>query len=337
MLSQSVPEGLAAILKEMERQHADALASFDEASDVAKVLAKAICAQGRLILLGMGGSHAVNRMAECAYRRLGVAAVSLPISEQLYSPLDLAETPVLVTSQSGESVEVHRLIESLSDRRQVFGLTLDAGSILGRTVPSLIGQGGTEQAYAATRSLLVSLALHQRVLAELGDDPEPALQSLKHPQQPDLHPAAQALAGCEAILFSGRILRGLAEAAALGMMELGRMPSYALEGGQFRHGPVEILDPTTGVVVLRADEAAAAPAERLVRDSLGTGAPTVLIDASGAASPSGAVRIDVHKARDVAAAIAMLPPTQRLVIEIARRRVPEAGTPRRSGKITRVE
>ena len=115
------------------------------------------------------------------------------------------------------------------------------------------------------------------------------------------------------------------------------MPSYALEGGQFRHGPVEILDLTTGVVVLRADEAALMPAERLVRDSLRAGAPTVLIDASGARSPSGAVQIEVSKARDVAAAMAMLPPTQRLVIEIARRRVPDVGTPRRSGKVTRTE
>ena len=143
MRSQPVPSGLADILQEMARQNADARASFDGATDVAKALAKTVRAQGKLILLGMGGSHAVNRIAECAYRRLGVEAVSLPISEQLYSPLDLSGTPVLVTSQSGESVEVHRLLESLPNLRHAFGLTLDAGSMLGRTVPALIGHGGT--------------------------------------------------------------------------------------------------------------------------------------------------------------------------------------------------
>jgi fructoselysine-6-P-deglycase FrlB-like protein len=337
MPSKALPAGLTAILQEMSRQHADALASFEGADDAAKAVAEAIRAEGRLILLGMGGSHAVNRIAECAYRRVGVAALSLPISEQLYSPLDLAGTPVLVTSQSGESVEVHRLLDSVPDRRQVFGLTLDQGSTLARSAPSLIGHGGTEQAFAATRSLLISLALHQRVLAELGDDPQPALHALKNPQRPDIGPAAAALAPCEAILFSGRILRGLAEAVALGMMELGRMPAYALEGGQFRHGPVEVLNPRVGVVVLRADEAARAPAERLLRDSVDAGSPTVLIDAGGEGSLSGAVQITLDKTRDVAAAIAMLPPAQELVIELARRRVPDVGTPRRSAKITRSE
>ena len=337
MSPQAIPVGLVAIEKEMSRQHADALASFEGAADVAKAIATSVRACGRLTLLGMGGSHAVNRIAECAYRRLGIAAISLPISEQLYSPLDIAGTPVLVTSQSGESIEVHRLIETIRDRKHVFGLTLEPESMLGSTVPSLIGHGGTEHAYAATRSLLISLALHQRVLAELGDDPEPALRMLRTPQQPDIGDAAQALRKCESIVFSGRILRGLAEAAALGVMELGRMPSYALEGGQFRHGPLEILGSHTGVVVLRADEAAAALAETLLSDSIRAGAPTILIDASGKETRSGAIQISLTKARDIAAAIALLPPIQRLAIEIARQRVRDVGTPRRSAKITRSE
>ncbi len=337
MPPQAIPPGLAAIRAEMTRQHADALRSFASAADVARAIAASLRAHRRLILLGMGGSHAVNRIAECAYRRLGIAAVSLPISEQLYSPLDLAGATVLVTSQSGESVEVHRLLETLPERNHVYGLTLAADSLLGRSVPSLIGHGGAEHAYAATRSLLISLALHQRVLTELGDDPEPVLSALKAPQEPDIAAAAEALRSCTAILFSGRILRGLAEAVALGVMELARMPAYALEGGQFRHGPMEVLDPHIGVVVLRADEAAAAVTEALLSDSVGAGAPTVVIDTSGTTTQSGAFQISLRRARDISAAVAMLPPVQRLAIEIARQRVPDVGTPRRSAKVTRTE
>src|SRR5262249_47227941 len=111
MAPQHIPAGLAAIEREMARQHADALASFDGAEAVAKKIAASIRSSGRLVLLGMGGSHAVNRIAECVYRRLGIAAVSLPISEQLYSPLNLSDVPTLITSQSGESIEVHRLLD----------------------------------------------------------------------------------------------------------------------------------------------------------------------------------------------------------------------------------
>ncbi len=49
---------------------------------------------------------------------LGIKAISLPLSEQLYAPLDLADSVVIVTSQSGESVEVHRLLEILGKRGQ---------------------------------------------------------------------------------------------------------------------------------------------------------------------------------------------------------------------------
>ncbi len=46
-------------------------------------------------------------------------------------------------------------------------------------------------------------------------------------------------------------MQGVAEAVALGILELARMPSFALEGGQLRHGPVEALGPRLGVVFVR--------------------------------------------------------------------------------------
>jgi len=335
MASQHIPAGLAAIEKEMARQHADALASFDGAEAVAKKIAASIRSSGRLVLLGMGGSHAVNRIAECVYRRLGIAAVSLPISEQLYSPLDLTGVPTLITSQSGESIEVYRLLDSLPDRKQVFGLTLEGGSALGKAAPCLVGHGGTEHAFAATRSLLISLALHLRVLTELGDNPDAALRALRAPQQPDLGDAVQALCHCQVVVFSGRILRGLAEAGALALMELGRMPAYALEVGQLRHGPLEILGPGMGVVVLRAEETGSS--ETLLRESVEAGSPTVLFDAGAEETQSAAIHVHFPRSRDIAAALYMLPPLQRLVIEIARGRVADVGTPRRSSKVTRTE
>ncbi len=332
-----IPAGLAALHVEMAKQHGDALESYKSAGAVAAKIAASVRRTKRLILLGMGGSQAVNRMAEPDYRALGIRCLALTLSEQLYTPLDLSDATILVTSQSGESAEVHRLFGSLPTSEHVFGLTLEGGSFLAQSCPSLIGSGGSEKAFAATRSLLISLALHQRVLIELGADATAALQILETPVEPDITAAADKLAGCDCIVFSGRGLRGLAEAAALGAMELARMPSYALEGGQFRHGPLEILGPKLGVVVVRGIEPASALCDDLARQTVAAGSPTVLLDASGQASQSGALQIAVGAAQGLAANLALLPPTQRLVIEIARRRVADVGTPVRSGKVTRVE
>jgi fructoselysine-6-P-deglycase FrlB-like protein len=136
-------------------------------------------------------------------------------------------------------------------------------------------------------------------------------------------------------VFSGRILRGLAEAGALALMELGRMPAYALEVGQLRHGPLEILGPGMGVVVLRAEETGSS--ETLLRESVEAGSPTVLFDAGTEETQSAAIHVPFPTSRDIAAALCMLPPLQRLVIEIARGRVADVGTPRRSSKVTRTE
>lgn len=337
MTTQTVPPGLAALNAEMARQHQDSLDSYDGNGEIAKTIAAALQANRRLVLLGMGASHAVNRMVEPTYRALGIKAVSLPLSEQLYAPLDLADSVVIVTSQSGESVEVHRLLESLGQRGTLFGLTLEGGSTLAQSCPSLIGRGGTERAFAATRSLLISLALHQRVLTALGDNEAASLAALKATAAPDTGLAVDALKSCRSLVFSGRALRGLAEAAALGAMELGRLPAQALEGGQFRHGPLEILGPSVGVVLLKADEPTAALVDGLAQQCIAAGSPTIMLDASGRQPLSGTVHVPVAKAAGVAACLALLPPTQRLVIDLADVLVSNVGTPVRSGKITREE
>ena len=50
-------------------------------------IAGAIRETGRVLLLGMGASHAAGRAVEPLYRALGVDALALPLSEQLYAPL----------------------------------------------------------------------------------------------------------------------------------------------------------------------------------------------------------------------------------------------------------
>jgi fructoselysine-6-P-deglycase FrlB-like protein len=211
-------------------------------------MAGALRQRRRVLLLGMGGSHAVNRMVEGEYRALGIQAFAVTLSEQLYSPLDLQDAVVIVTSQSGESAEVHRILAELGGHPAAYGMTLEPNSALARALPSLVGAGGTEHAFAATRSLMITLALHLGVLAALGLDPTAALDALRTRPRLDVAEAAKLLKRCSAIVYSARALRGLAEAVALSTMELARMPAYALEGGQFRHGPLEILGQELGAV-----------------------------------------------------------------------------------------
>ena len=329
--------GRAAIEREMARQAGDALDSFEGAGAQATAVAEAIRATGRLLLLGMGASHAAARIVEPLYRALGVDAIALPLSEQLTQPLPIAGKAVIVTSQSGESAEVGRWLATEPARHNVFGMTLDGASRLAGTVPSLVASGGAEVAFAATRSLTVTLALHLAVLARLGVDPEPALAALREPLLPAIDPALAAVAEVGAVACSGRALNGVAEALSLGLMELSRSPAFAIESGQFRHGPLEMLGPGVGVVLLRADEPGAGLVAAAARSSVEAGSPVVVFDSSAAAPVDGAVVLRFARASGLAAAFAVLPTVQRFMLEFAGRRVAEVGIPRRSSKITRTE
>jgi fructoselysine-6-P-deglycase FrlB-like protein len=330
-------EGLLAIDREMARQHDDALASFDTATELAGRIAAALRQRRRAILLGMGGSHAVNRMVEVEYRALGVQAFAVSLSEQLYSPLDLSDAVVIVTSQSGESAEVHRILAGLAGHAACYGMTLEENSALGRSIPSLIGAGGTEHAFAATRSLMITLVLHLAVLAALGLDASASLETLRMRARLDVTEAVKLFKRCTAMIYSGRALRGLAEAVALSTMELARMPAYALEGGQFRHGPLEALGAGLGAVHFCAAEPAAPLVAALARDTVAGGSPTLVVDTSGSEDVRADLIMRLPKASGIAAALSMLPTAQRLAIGLAGQRVSDVGIPLRTTKITRSE
>jgi fructoselysine-6-P-deglycase FrlB-like protein len=330
-------EGLLAIDREMARQHEDALASFDGAAGLAARIADEMRRRRRAILLGIGGSHAVNRMAEVEYRALGIQAFAVSLSEQLYSPLDLSDAVVIVTSQSGESAEVHRILAAIAGHSAAYGMTLEPNSALGKAVPSLVGTGGTEHAFAATRSLMITVALHLRILGALGLDTSAALEALRTRPRLDVTEAAKLFKRCNVIVYSGRLLRGLAEAAALTTTELARMPAYALEGGQFRHGPLEMLGPTLGTVLLCADEPAAPLVAGLARDTVNGGSPTLVLDTSGSEDIHADLILRLPKVAGTAAVLTILPTAQRLAIALAGQRVSDVGIPLRSTKVTRSE
>lgn len=332
-MTERVHTGLELLEAEMARQQADATASWAANRSMAKRIAEALAKPGRLLLVGMGASHYANRIVEPCFRRLGIDAWAITAAEFLRFPPPGARTVMLV-SQSGESGEIVQILKQTAKLGQdAFGLTLDAGSTLGRALPCLAGTGGGEIAFAATRSLTVTLALHAAVLAALEPQNREACETFDWPTLPNVGKALRALAGAASIVVTGTgALRGLAEANALMVMELARMPAFGFEFGQFRHGPLELLSPQVGVLILRdrTDEAAG-----LAATAVAAGCPTVVFDCSGKAALPGVATVAFAPAEDLRAAMAMLPALQRLIVDLSAQKVERVGEPVRSTKITR--
>lgn len=326
--------GLAMIEYEMGKQNVDALQSFHDAKTVAAQIAESIWRTGKLALLGMGGSHWVNRAAMFAYRELGIEVQAEVLSEVILSPLPDRPRTVLLTSQSGNSGEISRYLETSKRTEDQFGLTLNAQSILAQKIPCLIGVGGVEKAFAATRSIFVSHALHLAVLAELGYDVTQALHQIQNPKLHDIQMALSTLSKCSTVILTGRgELQGVAESGALCLMELARMTTHALEGGQLRHGPMEMLSEKTGIIILRAS-ASAQLAEDLAVDCKAAGASIVVFDLSGSTPITNTPTINFAALSGMAAVFAVLPALQSLLVSLANGHVANVGQPLRSSKVT---
>lgn len=322
---------------EMARQCGDALTTLDAPGVAAAEIAASIRATGRLILYGMGGSQHVNRIVEPLYREAGVDCRSMIASEQLMAPLPDGARTALIASQSGESGEIKALLATPAGGEARFGLTLEPESTLARSVrASIVAAGGTEHAFAATRSIILTLAMHAAVLEALGARQDPLRAILAADAPVDVGPVDAVIAGCDVFVFAGwHVLHGVAESAALSMMELARVPTIGFEGGQFRHGPFESLRPGLAILLLRSagpDYGCVAP---VAETAVAAGCTVVLFDAGGGPPVSGALHVPLPVNHGLAAAVSMLLTLQHLNIRLATRRIAQGiGTPRFTTKVT---
>ncbi len=329
--------GLELMENEMSRQCADALQTMNQPGSAVDQIVSSIKETGRLILYAMGGSQHVNRIVEPLYRELGIDARSMIASEQLLAPMpDVART-ALIASQSGESGEIKQLLATDAGREQRFGLTLEANSTLARSVKSsIVAAGGTEHAFAATRSIVLTLAMHAAILEALGASQEALRAVLVADSAPDMSTVAEHVKACDVFVFAGwHAMQGTAESAALSMMELARVPAIGFEGGQFRHGPFEFLRPGLGIFLLRSSGPDRPLAASVVDTALQAGCTVVLLDASGEAAPAGCLHIKLLTSMGLAASVSVILALQRLNILLAKQRIPSGiGTPRFTSKVT---
>lgn len=332
-------KGIEQLRAEMSKQHSDALQSLRTARLSAEDITEALRARGRLVLLGMGGSHWVNTAACPHYRRCGLDATAHVVSEYMRAPIG-GDPAMLVTSQSGRSGEVLRMIENGQISTSAFGLTLEGDSPLAKSLPSLIGYGASELAYAATRSQLIALAQHAALLEALGMDITEIVELLRAEPTPvacDEAVYKLAKAPVAVMVARGSSAQGTMDAAALCLMETARMPVLGLEAGQFRHGPFEMIEPDMAVVMLRAAGESADDIAPLAEECVSHGIAPIIVDASGKAPVAGAGTVTLAPQHGLALAFAALPVLQNMIVSAAERRLPDAGVPRRSAKVASAE
>jgi len=250
--------------------------------------------QGRyqlLLLTGMGSSYFALYPACIYLNEHGLSAIMVEASELLHYYKDLISDRALVViaSQSGETVEVKRLLGEVSGRTLIMSVTNDADNYLVRNsdLPLFLyaGQesGPASKTYTATVTVLFLLAMY--LTSTMNKQRVEGLYAAVEAMESFLEGWTERIDGlvdflgkadCLSLLGRGPSLAS-AMAGALILKEATKMRAEGMSAGQFRHGPLEVVTPGFAAVVFAMQGRTSDINLRLAHDIAEFGGKVVII------------------------------------------------------------
>jgi glucosamine--fructose-6-phosphate aminotransferase (isomerizing) len=303
----------------------------------------------RVIFSGMGASSFAPIPAQIDLVGAGIEALAIESSELLYYQLPLVtpDTLLVLTSQSGRSVEIIRLLETLNGRAPIIAITNSAGSPLAEhSRAALLMQAG-EELTVSTKTFTCTLAtLHLLVTALTGGDTDAAADEVLtvadhlEARLPDWKAGAAEIVkrveGCQTIQYLGRgHSMAAAMTGALITKESTKFPTEGMSAAQFRHGPLEITDSRISAFVFTGSGSTQAITRGLAAEMAQLGGRVTSI---GAADPvDGAAHIALPPAPDRLRPILEIAPVHHFAAAFAAHQGYVPGTFRYITKVTTTE
>jgi Predicted phosphosugar isomerases len=209
----------------------------------------------QIAFTGMGSSYFTSYAAACLCNSLGLSAIALNTSEILYYNLSvLTENTLLVcVSQSGESIEIVKLFEILPKNIHCIGISNEEKSSLAANVKEvLLTKAGKEEMTSTktfTSITLLMFILGWFIAGKWGKEKELQVQGLiagfEKLLSEDAVVNTEALDFFDGIEFIQFIGRGPSFSSAcqseLMFKEATKIASSGTLGGEFRHGPMEMV------------------------------------------------------------------------------------------------
>jgi len=332
-------------------QQPDALRStvegFEESRDLRKVTAALERGEfDRVVLTGMGSSLYALYPLHLALSSHGLPCLHLETSELIhYLPRALGPRTLLVAvSQSGESVEIVRLLEMAGGRVPVIGVTNDASSQLARQASAVVLTRAGVEASVSCKTYVTSLAALEWLRASLlGEDigrtretlrsAAPAVETYISGWRQHVDELLTVFSPIRQLFVTAR---GPSVASALTggliLKESARFPAEGMSCAAFRHGPFETLGGHVMVLVMAGDSRAQHLNHQLAADVEEAGGKAAVIDVQ---ARRAAFRIPAVP--EAVRPILEILPVQMVSLALAARAGFEAGRFELATKITAVE
>jgi glucosamine--fructose-6-phosphate aminotransferase (isomerizing) len=299
----------------------------------------------RVIVTGMGTSLFGSYPAWQSLVEHGVAAWCIESAELLHSVTRLItpKTLLWVVSQSGRSAEIVALLESASRAAFVLATTNDPTSPAAKKAHASISMRAGQEHTVATKTYVNTLIVNRLVaLSLVGGSLDAtrkqaaaaaaAAETYLQDWEAHTRRLEEQIADGNRLIIVGRgISLASAETAGLILKEAAKVAAQGLSAAQFRHGPLELADPTLTVLVFEGEERSAHLNRKLVEELQGYGARAFLITGK---DPSALPCVPCPAGEGIGMPIAEVLPIQMLSFPLARRNGFEPGVFRNSGKVT---
>jgi glutamine---fructose-6-phosphate transaminase (isomerizing) len=215
-----------------------------------------------IIFVGMGSATYVNMPAEFYLGRYGRLAGVLNASDALYSLLPaLQQANVVLSSRSGETVEVIKLAQALSAEAIPFlAVTNEPASTLAGLTPHRLWFDARKDdlvsinmvtGMMATLLLVAAAAIGREgeLWAEMAPLPDLMEETVTRAWEAG-DAFADLLDGIRPLYVLYRdASKGMGQCARLVLEEVARRPAVAMEAAEFRQGAIEVLDPLFGAIL----------------------------------------------------------------------------------------
>jgi glucosamine--fructose-6-phosphate aminotransferase (isomerizing) len=216
-----------------------------------------------VVFTGMGSSLYAALPAQAFLNSLGIRALVWEAAELLHYHLKSLgpDTLLVAVSQSGETIEITRLLEELPPRMGVLAVTNNPSSTLARRGNLLLPLMAGGQKTVSTKTYMCAVAVLMYLAFAIARRPHRALthelkQAVEEQEkildrQEVLIPPVAEFFGQPAyccLMSRGPDLASVYQGAQM-LKEVARLGAEPTSAAQFRHGPVEIINPAHRYVV----------------------------------------------------------------------------------------
>lgn len=238
---------------------------------------------GDVAVTGSGSSYHVALLAERMMRPTGRRVTAFPACEYRSYPPAKGSTLVAI-SQSGETGDVLRAVESYTGAARVVAITNNEQSSLAALADRTVPLGcGPEIGVAATKSFMAQAGI---VMAAAGMPYRGGIM----PDPGDIPDSVvKTVSGAQDVYILGSGLHHIAALeGALKLKELLYAHAEAMYAGEFKHGPLAMLEKGTPVIILDADHTA----DDTIQEIMARGGHAIVVSGEASAPYDTHIKID---------------------------------------------